>query len=187
MRSEKISEKKTIRKNKKLTNRSKRINRTRFKRSKISKVSRKNRRSFIKKRRTNKKVFGRNRSMRGGQLSDATTMVDGERASGSQEAIDAQRKLDKAWAAKRLMELKNEETKQEQLSMVQTLSEIGITTNLQNMKDSILGLTKLKLEEFISKEPMMNKEMDNEMEQELRAFWTNGQKAKGQKAKGQKA
>ena len=40
MRSERFQRRKTIRKNKKLTNRSKRINRTRFKRSKISKVSR---------------------------------------------------------------------------------------------------------------------------------------------------
>ena len=67
MRSERFQRRKTVRKNKKLTNRSKRIKRTRVKRSNKSKVSRKNRRSFIKK------ASRRNRRMRGGASRDPQT------------------------------------------------------------------------------------------------------------------
>jgi len=85
MRSERVQRRKTIRKNKKLTNRSKRIKRTSVKRSKKSKKSKKykvskKRRTFIKKSRTNKKASRRNRRMRGGLTDEQKLTIERNKA-----------------------------------------------------------------------------------------------------------
>lgn len=189
MRSDRVQRRKTIRKNKKLTNRSKRIKRTRVKRSKKSKkskkskLSRKNRRSFIKKSRTNKKASRRNRRMRGGATDGATegatTKEGGFELAGSRKEIDAQRSKNVARHAHVRQELKNEDVRQFQILAVKKLSEMGITNATLKNKDAIiLGLTKQQLEEFIGK---MN--IDSEPETEVRAFWNRGQDAAAAAAK----
>ena len=190
MRSDRVLRRKTIRKNTKLTNRSKRTRVKRSKKSKKSKkskLSRKNRRSFIKKSRTNKRFFGRNRRMRGGAdtisdtvrrflPSESAEEIAETRAVNAAHHAYVQRVLNAA-SPKRIadymgiknptdQDLKNVETGNVEDLMVEKLSNMGIAADLEHKNDIIQGLTEPQLERFISE---MN--MGKDFETGVRAFW----------------